>query len=152
MTESTALPSPVLQGVVYVIEVADRPGLVHAIAAVFAHRGLSMRAFFADTSRSPPRILVLFRGTPRQCRMVGQVLVRLHDVHSLRIVDENAAELRAMALCRPTAPWPAFEEVEVQALGETCLMSGRHAAVEAALARLTADGLVTGVSRALVAL
>jgi hypothetical protein len=140
------------RGVVYLLEVADRPGLVHAIAAVFAHRGLSMRAFVADASRTPPRILVVFRGTARQCRLVERVLARLHDVHSVRAMDEDSLELRAMAVCRPTGDWPALAEVEVQPLGETRLLSGRYGAVEAALARLTAEGLVSEAARSLVAL
>lgn len=150
MTEPPA--GPPLRGVVYVLEVTDRAGLVHAVAAVFAHRGLSMRAFVADTSRAPSRVLVVFRGTARQCRLVGQVLARLHDVHDVRVIDEDSAELRATALCRPTGIWPSLEEVEVQTQGEVRLVSGRHAAVEAALAGLTTAGLVGEVSRALMVL
>jgi hypothetical protein len=125
---------------------------VHAIAAVFAHRGLSMRSFVADTGRTPPRILVVFRGTARQCRLLQRVLVRLHDVHSVRVIAEDAPELRAMAVCRPTGDWPALPEVDIQSLGETRLISGRLAAVDAALAQLAAGNLVAETARSLVAL
>lgn len=144
------MTDPATPGVVYVLEVADRPGLVHAIAAVFAHRGLSMRSFVADTSRTPPRILVVFRGTARQSRLLERVLARLHDVHSIRVVDEDSAEVRAMAVCRPAGDWPPLAEVEVRQLGETRLISGRHGAVDRALSELAAAGLVAESFRSLV--
>lgn len=138
--------------VVYVIEAAERPGIVHAIAAVFAHRGLSMRALIADASRSPPRILVVFHGTGRQCRMVEAVLGRLHNVHSVRMLDEAAPELQATALCRLSGTAVVEDGLAVQPLGDKLLLSGSYAAVERALARLDAEGLLIEAFRTLVAL
>lgn len=139
--------------VVYVIDVAERPGIVHAIAAVFAHRGLSMRALYADAQRRPPRVLVVFSGTPRQVRLVAQVLARLHDIHDVRLLPADSPELHAVALCRggPGLP-PALEAVGVQQLADGWLLSGPHAAVELAVARLREAGLAEAVSRSLVVL
>ncbi|GAC1629100.1 MAG: hypothetical protein NVS9B10_19820 [Nevskia sp.] len=139
--------------VVYVMDVADRPGIAHAIAAVFAHRGLSMRALIADAHRRPPRILVVFNGTPRQARLVAQVLARLHDIHGVRMLPADSAELRAVALCRGgRGPIPDLGAVSVQQLGEAWLLSGSYVEVETALAILCAAGLGGDVSRSLVAL
>lgn len=151
MTEAAMVP-PAVRRVVYVIETADRPGIVHAIGAVFAHRGLSMHALVADASRSPPRILIVFHGSPRQCRMVAAVLARLHDVIGVRMLDEESPELHSSALCRLAGIPPPMPGVSVQLLPEGALLSGRHAAVEQALARLDADGLLLGAFRTVVAL
>lgn len=140
------------QGVVYVLEVADRAGVAHAIAAVFAHRGLSMRSFVTDTGRRPPRILVSFRGTPRQCRMVEQVLARLHHVVGVRVLDEESPELHAVAVFRCAGVLPDLPEVTVQRHGETCVLLGGYGAVERALLRIAASCAVGEVSRSLAAL
>lgn len=141
-----------LKDVVYLAEVADRPGVAHAISAVFAHRGLSIKALVADTSHAPPRILVAFRGTERQCRLVEQVLQRLHHVHSVRSFPIDAPQLRALAVCRATGELPALSEVRVQPLGETHLLHGTYGAVERAIESLMAQDLISDVSRTIVAL
>lgn len=138
--------------VVYVLEVADRPGIVHSIAAVFAHRGLSIHGLVADTGRKPPRILVVFEGTPRQQRLVEQVLARLHHVHQLRVVPANSPQLRAVAICRALGPLPALDDVVAQLDEDRALLSGSYVAVDAALEQLLQAGLVSEVSRSLVAL
>lgn len=148
---SLATPST-LQTVVYILDVAEKPGIANAITAVFAHRGLSIEAVVADAGRRPPRILVVFTGTPRQCRMVEHVLQRLHDVYAVRCVDDDAAELRAVAFCRTSGALPALAGVEVRAAGDASLVSGSYRAVQAALARWSDDGLIVDVSRSLVAL
>lgn len=150
---SAAVPSAT-QRVVYVMEVADRPGIMHAIAAVFAHRGLSMQALVADAHRTPPRILVVFDGTPRQCRLVEQVLARLHDVHRIRSLAADAPEVRAFAVCHDKggAALPELIGVSAQQLGDTWLLSGSYVAVDAALAQLRAADRIDEVSRSLVAL
>jgi acetolactate synthase small subunit len=137
---------------VYVLQVTERPGIVHAIAAVFAHRGLSMRGLVADAHSRPPRVLVAFRGTQRQCRMVEQVLARLHDVHSVRALEEDSAQLRAFALCHAHAALPDMPDLSIQAQGETSLLSGSYAAVDRALERFVAEGLVSDFACSLVAL
>ncbi|MDT0496947.1 hypothetical protein RM530_06150 [Algiphilus sp. W345] len=141
-----------LQDVVYLCEVAERPGVVHSIAAVFAHRGLSIKALVADTSHSLPRILVAFRGTVRQCRMVEQVLRRLHHVHGVRTFPIDAPELRALAICRTQGELPVLPGVREQSLGDTSLLSGTYGAVELAIKQLLEQGLVSDVSRTFVAL
>ena len=139
--------------VVFVMDVADRPGIAHAIAAVFAHRGLSMRALIADAHRRPPRILVVFNGTPRQSRLVAQVLARLHDVHGVRMLPSDSAELHAVALCRGVNDAiPELRDVDIQRLGDIRLLSGRYVDVEAALLTLQDAGMAIDVSRSLVVL
>jgi len=138
--------------VVYVLEVADRPGIMHSIAAVFAHRGLSIHGLVADTGRKPPRILVVFEGTPRQQTLVEQVLARLHHVHQLRMLPASSPQLRAVAICRTLGPLPLLEGVVAQLDDDMALLSGSYAAVDAALDRLTEAGLVSEISRSLVAL
>ncbi|WP_028006672.1 hypothetical protein [Solimonas flava] len=148
MTES--LP---LRHVVYVVEVAEKPGIVHALAAVFAHRGLSMRSFIADAVRRPPRILIPFEGTPRQCRLLAQVIARLHDVLGLRVLDAGAAELQASALCRLDAPPPALAGISWREGGDgTWQMSGAYLAVDRALAELAAGGQLRESFRTLAVL
>jgi len=137
--------------VVYVLDVAERPGIAHAISAVFAHRGLSMRALIADAHRSPARVLVVFEGTARQRRLVAQVLVRLHDVQAVRTLPADSPELRAIAICRANAGLPAIPDVSMQSLGSSWLLSGTYAAVDRALSRWQAAGLIESVSRSLVA-
>ena len=136
--------------VVYVLDVADRPGIVHAIGAVFAHRGLSMLGLVADAHRRPPRILVVFAGTRRQQRLVSQVLARLHDIHAVRTLPAESPELRAFAMCRGVRAMPALADVGVQKLGDAWLLSGSYSEVEVALAGLRAAGIEAEVSRSLV--
>jgi hypothetical protein len=140
--------------VVYVMDVADRPGIVHAIAAVFAHRGLSMRALIADAHRRPPRILAIFNGTSRQARLVSQVLARLHDINSVRMLSADSEELHAVAVCRVgEAALPELgAAVSIQKAGNAWLLSGSYAAIESALAILRESGCGLEVSRSLVAL
>jgi acetolactate synthase small subunit len=138
--------------VVYVLEVADRPGIMHSIAAVFAHRGLSIHGMVADTGRKPPRILVVFEGTPRQQALVEQVLARLHHVHQLRTLPANSPQLRAVAICRTLGPLPLLDDVVAQVDDDRALLSGSYVAVDAALDQLLAAGLVSEISRSLVAL
>lgn len=138
--------------VVYVIEVADRPGIMHSIAAVFAHRGLSIHGLVADTGRKPPRILVVFEGTPRQQTLVEQVLARLHHVHELRMLPASSPQLRAVAICRSLGPLPLLDDVVAQLDDDRALLSGSYAAVDAALEKLQQAGLVSEISRSLVAL
>ncbi|WP_428311700.1 hypothetical protein [Hydrocarboniphaga sp.] len=138
--------------VVYVLEVADRPGIMHSVAAVFAHRGLSMHALVADTGRKSPRILVVFEGTPRQQQLVEQVLARLHHVHQLRMLPASSPELRAFAVCRLLGPLPLLDEVLAQVDDDHATLSGRYAAVDAALEHLLQAGVVSDISRSLVAL
>lgn len=141
-----------LQGAVFVIEVADRPGVVHSIAAVFAHRGLSIESFVAETGRERPRVLVVFRGTARHCRIVEQVLARLHHVLSVRTLPTDSAELRALAFCHIKGNLPAFPAVTQQSLApDRALLIGSYAAVENAVAELRREGSVSEVSRSLVA-
>ncbi|MDB5970903.1 MAG: hypothetical protein JWQ90_3353 [Hydrocarboniphaga sp.] len=138
--------------VVYVLEVADRPGIMHSIAAVFAHRGLSIHGLVADTGRKPPRILVVFEGTPRQQTLVEQVLARLHHVHQLRMLPAISPQLRAVAICRTLGPLPLLDDVVAQLDDGMALLSGSYAAVDTALEQLLRTGLVSEVSRSLVAL
>jgi len=140
--------------VVYVMDVADRPGIVHAIAAVFAHRGLSMRALIADAHRRPPRILAIFNGTSRQARLVSQVLARLHDINSVRMLSADSEELHAVAVCRVgEAALPELgAAVSIQKAGNAWLLSGSYAAIESALAILRESGCRLDISRSLVAL
>jgi len=139
--------------VVYVIDVDDRPGIMHAIAAVFSHRGLSMLALVADTHRQQPRILVVFEGSDRQCRLVEQVLARLHDVQQIRTLPTSAPELRAFAICRLSAPLTAeFPGVEVRQDRNECQLWGGYDAIDAALSRLQQSGAIEAVSRSLVVL
>lgn len=137
--------------VVYVLDVVERPGIAHAISAVFAHRGLSMRALIADAHRSPARVLVVFEGTPRQRRLVAQVLVRLHDVTAVRTLAADSPDLRAIAICRANDGLPADPDVSMQSMGASWLLSGTFVAVERALSRWQDAGLIDSVSRSLVA-
>lgn len=139
------------QCIVYVMDVAERPGIAHAISAVFAHRGLSMWALIADAHRRPPRVLAVFEGTQRQQKLVGQVLARLHDVQRVRALPADSPELRAIAICHARAGLPAMTDVSLQSLGDAWLLSGSYAAVDRALARWQAEGLIDAVSRSLVA-
>lgn len=150
-SEDGTAPTRDAQCTVYVMDVADRPGIAHAISAVFAHRGLSMRALIADAHRSPPRILVVFEGTQRQQKLVGQVLARLHDVQRVRALPADSPELRAIAICHARTGLPAVTDVSLQSLGDSWLLSGSYAAVDRALARWQAEGLIDAVSRSLVA-
>jgi len=118
------------QGVAYVIDATERPGMVHSIAAVFAHRGLSMEALVADTTRSDPRIIVVFRGTPRQCRMVAHVLPRLHDVRSVQVLALDSPQLRAVALCEKIEGLPAFDDIDARPFDEYLLVTGNYEAVD----------------------
>ena len=138
--------------VVYVLEADDRAGVMHAIAAVFAHRGLSMHSLLADTGRKPSRILVSFAGTERQQKLVQQVLSRLHHVQSVRVLRTDAPELHAIAVGRLCGPLPALSEVIAQTHGDAVMLSGRYADVEAAVQALESQGLIADVARSLVAL
>jgi hypothetical protein len=138
--------------VIYAIDVIDRPGVLHAITAVFADRGLSMEGLVAETARVPSRILVAFRGSQRQCRMVEQVLPRLHHVLSVRTLPTDSPELRAIAWFKSDAPVAPIDGVTVQWLGGSVLLSGSYASVHHAVAQLLQQGLAHEVSRSLVAL
>ena len=154
MTEAAEnAEEPVQRGVVFVLDVEERPGILHAIAAVFAHRGLSIRALVADASRHAPRILVAFRGTPRQCRRVEQVLGRLHDVQRLRVLADDAPEIHAAAMCHFLGgDVPPLGGVECRREAGTLLLSGRYAAVVAAVDRLELTGQLQETFLSLVAL
>lgn len=154
ITSASINGESVLQRVVYVIDVDDRPGIMHAIAAVFSHRGLSMQALVADTHRQQPRILVVFEGTGRQCQLVEQVLARLHDVQQIRTLRTDAPELRAFAICRLNGPLmpETVPDVGVQRNGNEYQIFGSYDAVDAALRRLQQDAAVDAVSRSLVVL
>lgn len=149
-TSSEAAMNSDAATVVYVLDVADRPGIVHAIGAVFAHRGLSMLGLVADAHRRPPRILVVFKGTRRQQRLVSQVLARLHDIHAVRTLPSESPELRAFAMCRGVKAMPGLADVGVQKLGDAWLLSGSYAEVETALATLREAGIDAEISRSLV--
>ncbi|NKF23102.1 hypothetical protein [Solimonas marina] len=139
MTESN------MRHVVYVAEVADRPGTVHAIAAVFAHRGLSMRALIADASRQPARILVPFIGSERQCTMVEQVIARLHHVRDLRVLPADAPELRASAVCSLATPPPDLPGIDIHAAGDRWVLSGSYGDIERAIEQLRRDDTLLDV-------
>lgn len=126
----------VLQGVAYVIDATERAGMVHSIAAVFADRGLSMDALVADNSRADPRIIVVFRGTPRQARMVGHVLPRLHDVRAVQMLALDSPQLRAAVLCEIDEPLPDLNAVRLHPVGEYQLLTGTYEAVAQALLSL----------------
>lgn len=138
--------------VVYVLEADDRAGVMHAIAAVFAHRGLSMHSLLADTGRKPSRILVSFAGTERQQKLVQQVLTRLHHVQGVRVLRTDSPELRAIAVGRLCGPLPELAEVIAQTHGDAVMLSGRYRDVEAAVSELESKGLIADVARSLVAL
>ena len=150
---STALRT---SGVVYALTVADRPGIAQAVAAVFAHRGLSMNALVADSARVPTRLLVEFYGTPRQQTMIRRALERLHHVEACTCRPVDAPELRAVALCQlqPRARWPRLGGVEVDSsdIKGAKLIHGQLAAVNAALETLRGSGKLEAVSRSIVAL
>lgn len=145
------LPPLPRQGVAYVIDATERPGMVHSIAAVFAHRGLSMDALVADTNRSDPRIVVLFHGTPRQCRMVAHVLPRLHDVRRVQVLPLDSPLLRAVVLCDVDGPLPPLAEVDVHEVSGHLLLLGRYQAVDDALQPLRERQTVRELSRTVIA-
>jgi acetolactate synthase small subunit len=138
--------------IVFVIEAADRPGIMHAIAAVFSHRGLSMHSLVADTGRKPPRILVSFLGPERQRRLVEQVLQRLHYVQSVRVLRSDSPELRAIATARVLDTLPDMADVLVQRHGDIVVITGTYAAVDAVVTRLQHEQRIESVARSLVAL
>lgn len=137
---------------VFAVEVSDRPGMLNAVASVFADRGLSIESLVAETGRKPSRILVVFRGTARQCRQVEQVLPRLHHVHRVQRLPIDAASLHAIALCRLQGDAPELPGVKSQPLGEHLLLSGSYGAVGDAVEQLRSSGQLLEFSRSLVAL
>ncbi len=164
MSENPSLPVPEVAPVnitasasdsliVYVLEVADRPGVMHAIAAVFSHRGLSIYSLLADNGRKLSRVLVSFRGTDRQHLLVERVLTRLHNVTSVRALHADSPELRAIAIGRVTGELPDMPELIVQRQGEdVVVLTGRYTDVESAVSRLEAEDRVSAVACSLVAL
>jgi len=141
------------KGVVYLIRAAERPGIAFSISAVFSHRGLSIEALVADTKGAQARILVVFRGTPRQIRMVGCVLERLHHVSAVEILDLDSPLLQAVALVRPagSAPWSLPTDISEQAIGDLRLLTGRYDAIDRCVAALNEHQQIESLSRTLVA-
>lgn len=150
MTDATT------QTVVFVITVDNRPGMAQAVAAVFAHRGLSIDTLVTDSGRTPTRLIVEFHGTPHHQRMIARALERLHHVSSVQVCADDAPGLVAVALVRlaPRRRMPRLTGVVVDtgAARGTRLIHGPLPAVRDALTRLQTDGIASEVARSLVAL
>ncbi len=151
--QDPAVPAAFDPGVVYVMDVEDRPGILRAIAAVFSERGLSIDALVAETHRTPSRILVLYQGgTARQCRLIRRVLQRLHDVRAVRMLPVSDPAIRAVAVCRAPDGWAPVVGIDAQPLGESWVLSGAFQVLDAALAKATREMRITDVFRSLVAI
>jgi hypothetical protein len=83
---------------------------------------------------------------------VEQVLRRLHDVHRVRCVADDAPELHAFAYCKIRSPLPAAGGVDIRVDGDTCLVAGGYRALQQALEHWRAADLIVDVSQSLVAL
>ena len=140
--------------VVYCITAANRPGMAHSIAAVFAHRGLSIDTFVSDSAREPTRILAEFTGTNHQQHMVQRSLERLHYVTDLAGHPIASPRLRGVVLCmlRPRKRVPALANVELQHTGRELMIHGQLLAVTQALEVLRRKDLVESASRSIIAM
>lgn len=83
-----------------VLCLSDRSGALEAIAATFAHRGISLSWVLANDGDSSPdgyaTVIVHFQATPSHTGAIKRVLSRLSRVVS---VTEPAASGRAVRLC-----------------------------------------------------
>ena len=118
---ASAPPTPERPGerVNFHLLVEDEPGVIRAVSAVFAGRGVSMDAVLAHRTLSQSgepvaEITLSTRATPRRRKMLQRALERLRFVHRVLAFEEDSERIGEAALVeiRAGSGVPYFDNVK----------------------------------------
>ena len=122
------------------IESAHRPGVTHAIAAMFSGRGLQLDGFYGWGDELNPgdgeraTIIIIFRSFESRMKQMSQMLRRLHHVQRVTYLgwDDRRLQRQLIVQASPDSSLPALA-AQVMAFdlgGGRYLLSGPAATVE----------------------